>query len=91
MQMLYGCRPYGEGSSQERVWSEGLIANAGEVNFPALPKVSDEARDLIRQCLTRDQRLRLVFYTVFTGGVSCCNNNFHIFTHGPMQNTIVPP
>ena len=56
--MLYGCRPYGEGSTQERVWSEGLIANAGEVNFPLLPKVSDEAKDLIRQCLTRDQRVR---------------------------------
>jgi hypothetical protein len=38
-QMLYGCRPYGEGHTQERVWNDGIIANAGEVVFPALPKV----------------------------------------------------
>ena len=39
VQMLYGCRPYGEGQSQERVWADGIIANAGEVVFPAVPKV----------------------------------------------------
>lgn len=39
--MLFGARPYGEGSTQERVWSEGLIANAGEVTFPVSPKVQD--------------------------------------------------
>jgi tousled-like kinase len=38
-QMLYGCRPYGEGQTQERVWADGIIANAGEVLFPAVPKV----------------------------------------------------
>lgn len=39
--MLYGVRPYGEGSTQERVWSEGLIANAGDVPFPAIIKVRE--------------------------------------------------
>lgn len=69
--MLYGCRPYGEGSTQERVWSEGLIANAGEVNFPLLPKVSDEAKDLIRQCLTRDQHLRYACCRKFVQPAKC--------------------
>lgn len=60
-QMLYGCRPYGEGKSQENVWSEGLIYNASQVEFPndpKAPKVSDEAKDLIRACLTKDHKLR---------------------------------
>ena len=62
--MLYGSRPYGEGKSQENVWSEGLIFNASQVEFPSdpkAPKVSDEAKDLIRACLTRDHRSRLGF------------------------------
>ena len=61
-QMLYGSRPYGEGKSQENVWSEGLIFNASQVEFPSdpkAPKVTDEAKDLIRACLTRDHRSRL--------------------------------
>eukprot|EP01038_Epipyxis_sp_PR26KG_P005996 gene5996-8255_t len=56
-QMLYGYRPYGEGKSQENVWADGLIYNASQVEFttdPKAPKVSEEAKDLIRLCLTRD-------------------------------------
>ena len=37
--MLYGSRPYGEGQTQERVWADGIIANAGDVVFPTIPKV----------------------------------------------------
>ncbi len=65
--MLYGCRPYGEGKTQENVWSNDLIRNASPVEFPAMdpkepskaaPKVSEEAKEFIRACLTRDQRTR---------------------------------
>ena len=75
-QMLYGKRPFGEGKSQERVLSEGIMLNATQVEFPQevkpppsqssstslsliqIPKVTDEAKDFIRTCLTWDQRLR---------------------------------
>ncbi len=60
-QMLFGFRPFGEGKTQENLWSENIIFNASQVQFPSdpkAPKVSDEAKDLIRACLTRDQRLR---------------------------------
>lgn len=59
--MLYGRRPFGEGKSQEKVLSEGIILNANRVEFPTDPKgskVSEEAKDFIRACLTADQRLR---------------------------------
>jgi tousled-like kinase len=56
--MLYGKKPYGEGKSQEKVLTEGIILNAHGVDFPANPKVSDEARDFIKVCLTHDQRYR---------------------------------
>ncbi len=59
--MLYGRRPFGEGKSQERVLSEGLVLNASQVEFPndpKTPRVSEEAKDFIRACLTRDQRDR---------------------------------
>jgi tousled-like kinase len=60
-QMLFGRRPFGEGKSQERVLSEGIILNATQVAFPNDPraqKVSEEAKALIRDCLTHDQRFR---------------------------------
>jgi tousled-like kinase len=76
--MLYGKRPFGEGKSQERVLSEGIMLNATQVEFPTevkqsvsqtsaavasvsaiqIPKVTDEAKDFIRTCLTWDQKLR---------------------------------
>ena len=60
-QMLYGHRPFGEGKSQENLWSEGLIYKSSGVEFPSdakAPKVSDEAKEIIRACLTKDQRFR---------------------------------
>ena len=71
-QMLYGKRPFGEGKSQERILTEGIVLNATRVEFPndfskgngtnssssAIPKVSEEAKDFIRACLTWDQRHR---------------------------------
>lgn len=59
--MLFGKRPFGEGKTQERVLSEGVILNANHVHFPVdpkTPKVSDEAKDFIISCLTPDQKLR---------------------------------
>ena len=59
--MLFGYRPFGEGKTQENVWSENIIYNSSQVEFPTdpkAPKVSEEAKDLIRACLTKDQRLR---------------------------------
>lgn len=59
--MLYGKRPFGEGKSQEKVLSEGIILNANRVEFPLDPKgnkISEEAKELIRACLTADQRYR---------------------------------
>lgn len=57
-QMLFGKRPFGEGMSQERVLQDRVILNANKVDFPTGIKVSDEAKDFIRDCLTRDQQQR---------------------------------
>ena len=60
-QMLYGKRPFGEGKSQEIVLREGIMLNAKQVEFPndsKAPKVSDEAKDFIRACLTHDKQHR---------------------------------
>ncbi len=38
-QMLYGKRPYGENVTQDRIWKDNLIGNAGDVAFHASPKV----------------------------------------------------
>lgn len=65
--MMFGMRPFGEGKTQEHVWSENIISNANYVEFPSdpkAPKVSDEAKDLIRACLTKDPRLRPDILTV---------------------------
>jgi tousled-like kinase len=64
-QMLYGKRPFGEGKSQELVLREGVILNAHQVEFPSNgPKVSEEAKDLIRQCLTHSKEHRPDVYTL---------------------------
>ena len=60
-QMLFGKRPFGEGKSQELVLREGVILNAHQVDFPPAdkgPKVSNEAKDLIRACLTHNKEHR---------------------------------
>ena len=57
-QMLFGKRPFGEGRSQERILQEGIIRHASQVDFPDTPKVSEEAKEFIRMCLTANQNLR---------------------------------
>lgn len=66
-QMLYGSRPFGEGKTQENIWSENIIYKADTVEFPSdtkSQKVSDEAKEIIRACLTRDQNHRPDILTV---------------------------
>ncbi|RYH08155.1 hypothetical protein EON65_41160 [archaeon] len=58
-----------QGKTQGDVWGENIILNANQVEFPSdakAPKVSEEAKDLIRACLTRDQRLRYMYMYVCT-------------------------
>lgn len=51
-QMLFGRRPFAEGQSQRDIWQQKLIiSSARTLKFPEVPKVSDEARDLITKCL----------------------------------------
>lgn len=63
-QILYGRRPFGEGRSQQSIFQEGTILNArqGPDFQPASDarpnRVSEEAREFIRGCLTYDQNLR---------------------------------
>merc|ERR1711871_351591 len=59
-QMLCGRKPFGDGQSQERILADGLILNAdrNQVTFPENIKLSDEAKNFVRACLTRDHRIR---------------------------------
>ncbi|XP_068649924.1 serine/threonine-protein kinase TOUSLED-like [Aristolochia californica] len=57
-QMLFGKRPFGHDQTQERILREDTIIKARKVEFPPKPAVSNEARDLIRRCLTYDQAER---------------------------------
>eukprot|EP00605_Chrysophyceae_sp_TOSAG23-4_P000997 GSChrysophyteH1.ASY1.ANO1.1098.1 assembled CDS len=57
-QMLFGRRPFGEGKTQDLVLREGVILNAHQVDFPTGIKVSEEAKDFIRACLTHNKEHR---------------------------------
>ncbi|CAN6281384.1 unnamed protein product [Urochloa humidicola] len=57
-QMLFGRRPFGHDQTQERILREDTIINARRVEFPSKPSVSNEAKDLIRRCLTYNQSER---------------------------------
>ncbi|KAH8497883.1 hypothetical protein H0E87_016968 [Populus deltoides] len=54
-QMLYGRRPFGHDQTQERILREDTIIKARRVEFPSKPTISNEAKDLIRRCLTYNQ------------------------------------
>ncbi|KAJ3697163.1 hypothetical protein LUZ61_000868 [Rhynchospora tenuis] len=54
-QMLFGRRPFGHDQTQERILREDTIINARRVEFPSKPVVSNEAKELIRKCLTYNQ------------------------------------
>ncbi|XP_048139937.1 serine/threonine-protein kinase TOUSLED isoform X6 [Rhodamnia argentea] len=57
-QMLFGRRPFGHDQTQERILREDTIIKARKVEFPSRPAVSNEAKELIRRCLTYDQAER---------------------------------
>ncbi|RWR85434.1 Protein kinase domain-containing protein [Cinnamomum micranthum f. kanehirae] len=54
-QMLFGKRPFGHDQTQERILREDTIIKARKVEFPSRPAISNEAKDLIRRCLTYNQ------------------------------------
>ncbi|KAK9734651.1 hypothetical protein RND81_04G154900 [Saponaria officinalis] len=57
-QMLFGRRPFGHDQSQERILREDTIIKARKVDFPSRPNISNEAKELIRRCLTYNQAER---------------------------------
>ncbi|TYG39040.1 hypothetical protein ES288_D13G271600v1 [Gossypium darwinii] len=63
-QMLFGKRPFGHDQTQERILREDTIIKARKVEFPSRPTVSNEAKDLIRRCLTYNQAERLDVLTI---------------------------
>ncbi|XP_043702783.1 serine/threonine-protein kinase TOUSLED-like isoform X3 [Telopea speciosissima] len=57
-QMLFSKRPFGHDQTQERILREDTIIKARKVEFPSRPAISNEAKDLIRRCLTYNQAER---------------------------------
>ncbi|KAK3096012.1 hypothetical protein FSP39_021923 [Pinctada imbricata] len=57
-QCLYGKKPFGHNLSQAAILEENTILKATEVDFPAKPPVSSEAKNFIRQCLQYKKELR---------------------------------
>ncbi|KAK8931257.1 Serine/threonine-protein kinase TOUSLED [Platanthera zijinensis] len=57
-QMLFGKRPFGHDQSQGTILREDTIINAHKVDFPLKPTISNEAKELIRRCLTHNQAER---------------------------------
>ncbi|XP_014662597.1 PREDICTED: LOW QUALITY PROTEIN: serine/threonine-protein kinase tousled-like 2 [Priapulus caudatus] len=50
-QCLYGKKPFGHNQSQATILEENTILKATQVEFPAKPPVSSEAKNFIRKCL----------------------------------------
>eukprot|EP01130_Rhizamoeba_saxonica_P017088 TRINITY_DN8125_c0_g1_i2.p1 TRINITY_DN8125_c0_g1~~TRINITY_DN8125_c0_g1_i2.p1 ORF type:complete len:416 (-),score=84.98 TRINITY_DN8125_c0_g1_i2:92-1339(-) len=57
-QMLYGRKPFGDNQSQKRILEHNIISRDAVVEFPANPKVPDDAKEFIRSCLTPNQNDR---------------------------------
>jgi len=68
-QLLYGKRPFGDELSQQRILVEKTILNARQVEFPAKPVVSQEAKDFIRRCLQANKDFRPDVLTI-------CEDNY---------------
>lgn len=56
-QMLFGCKPFGHGQSQEQFYRESTCSKE-VLHFPSRPVVSDIAKEFISLCLTRDVSAR---------------------------------
>ncbi|XP_037537917.1 serine/threonine-protein kinase tousled-like 1-B [Nematolebias whitei] len=50
-QCLYGRKPFGHNQSQQDILQENTILKATDVQFPAKPQTSTEAKAFIRRCL----------------------------------------
>ncbi|KAL5006577.1 hypothetical protein ScPMuIL_015383 [Solemya velum] len=57
-QCLYGKKPFGHNLSQAAILEENTILKATEVQFPAKPPVSTEAKSFIRRCLQYKKDMR---------------------------------
>jgi tousled-like kinase len=60
---LYGRKPFGHGITQAKIYNTGTILNAKKVEFPPQTplkyKVSDAAKNFIKDCLKYRQEERL--------------------------------
>lgn len=53
-QMLFGCKPFGHGMSQDHMLRDQVITKSTSVKFPEgkdVPKVSERAKEFVRRCL----------------------------------------
>ncbi|KAK7110560.1 serine/threonine-protein kinase tousled-like 2 isoform X2 [Littorina saxatilis] len=57
-QCLYGKKPFGHNLSQAAILEENTILKATDVEFPAKPIVSQEAKNFIRKCLQYKKEMR---------------------------------
>eukprot|EP01102_Stenamoeba_stenopodia_P007793 TRINITY_DN2198_c0_g1_i1.p1 TRINITY_DN2198_c0_g1~~TRINITY_DN2198_c0_g1_i1.p1 ORF type:complete len:773 (-),score=121.37 TRINITY_DN2198_c0_g1_i1:107-2425(-) len=57
-QMLYGKKPFGNGLSQQKFFTDHTLANEPTLEFPPKPVVSDLAKTFIRSCLIFQQKER---------------------------------
>jgi tousled-like kinase len=58
-EMLFGCKPFGNQMSQEKILQDKIILKSNGVVFPNTPNVSSEAKELILKCLEYDQNKRI--------------------------------
>ena len=62
-EMLYGRRPFGHGMTQNQIYDKGVMLKAYRVDFPCdhsrKHKVSDGAKEFIRECLKYNYADRL--------------------------------
>ena len=56
-QMLFGRRPFGDGMTQDQLFSNGTMLRISpkDLRFPDKPAVSTDAKDFIRTCLQPSQ------------------------------------
>jgi tousled-like kinase len=52
-QMLFGGKPFGHGQTQEQFYRENTCARE-KLQFPLRPGISENAKEFIRLCLTRN-------------------------------------
>ncbi|KAL2101798.1 hypothetical protein ACEWY4_003559 [Coilia grayii] len=58
-QSVYGRKPFGHNQSQQDILQENTILKATDVQFPAKPVVSPEAKAFIRRCLAYRKEERI--------------------------------